>query len=386
MDNTFTEKKGKRRYKGEKKSRKSKKETLPTTPFVKDEGPALDDILSHELQNNKVTVNKSESAPPLDHLQAQRQAVEESAVAAVAPVATEEAVPTVIPSEEATDDIITSGEVLDTVQTNGKQKSNRAGSGDYGAAYHELYTQLCMRMLNRIYRYFQRLYKKCKNDDRKFKKSLEEIQKWNQAEINRRAKEIVEIYPDTEAYFRYAYAANVMLMSVVVQRSGDSEDLEIEVPRYSSFIHNAYVESARVLYDNPGVLSSDLPDKDKLRIREELLSCFSKAIATALRMMVPLDHIAPKSGLDTTPLETFGDSESDESGSEEESSEEESSEEESSEEESGSEESSEEESSEEESGDESSEEERAYDDIKKKKRVKASRRSLQTPDNLLIDQ
>jgi len=27
-----------------------------------------------------------------------------------------------------------------------------------------------------------------------------------------------------------------------------------------------------------------------------------------------------------------------------------------------------------------------YDDIKKKKRVKASRRSLETPDDLLIDQ
>ena len=382
MDNTFTEKKSKRRSKGEKKSRKSKKETLPSTPFIKEEAPVLDDILSHELQNNKVTVNKSESAPPLDHLQAVQAPV-------AAAVTGEEATATVIPSEEATDDIITSGEVLDTVQTNGKQKSNRAGSGDYGAAYHELYTQLCMRMLNRIYRYFQRLYKKCGNDEKKFKKSLEEIQKWNQAEINRRAKEIVEIYPDTEAYFRYAYAANVMLMSVVVQRSGDSEDLEIEVPRYSSFIHNAYVESARVLYDNPGVLSSNLPDKDKLRIREELLSCFSKAVATALRMMVPLDHIAPKSGLDTTPLETFGDSDSDESGSEEESSEEESSEEESSEEESGSEESGSEESgSEEESEteDESSEEERVYDDIKKKKRVKASRRSLETPDDLLIDQ
>ena len=174
-----------------------------------------------------------------------------------------------------------------------KKKGRRAGSGDFGAAYHELYTQLCARMLNRIYRYFQRLYSSSKSE-KSFKSSLALIQKWNQTEINRRAKEILQLYPDTEQYFRFAYAANVMLMSVVIQKDEDSEDIEIDVPKFSLFVQKAYVESARVLYDNVGVLDPSLPDRDRLRIREELFRCFGNSIATALRMMVPLEKIAPK--------------------------------------------------------------------------------------------
>ena len=380
-------------------------ETLPVAPVAPVvQGDNLDNVLSHEMTSNRVVVNKSPATPlVLPTQQAPAAPVEQVAapVEQVAAPVEQVAAPVEQAEEGGSEDVVTGSEILETVDTPKKRRSG-AGSGDYGAAYNELYTQLCMRLLNRIHRYFQRVYRKCGGDERKFKKTLEGIQKWNQGEINKRAREILEIYPDTEAYFRYAYAANVMLMSVVVQQNEDSRDVEVEVPKYSDFILNCYVESARVLYDNAGVLSPSLPDKDKLRIREELLNCFSKSIATALRMMVPLDHIAPKSSIDATPLESFGESDSEKDEESEESSEDnassdedDSSDEEESEESSdgsGSESGSESESevsgsSEDGSGSEgeSSESEEELPLPKGKKRVKTSRRSLQTPDDLLID-
>ena len=174
----------------------------------------------------------------------------------------------------------------------GRRSKRDGAAGDLGAAYTELYAQLCTRMLQQIFRYFQRVYNRTV-DVKEFRKQLAGVQHWNQIEINRRAKEIVDTFPDVQAYFKYAYAANVMLMSVVVQRDEDSADLEIEVPKFSVFVHKTYIECARTLYDNPSVLDPSLSDSKRLRVREELFRCFGTAIATALRLMVPLESIAP---------------------------------------------------------------------------------------------
>lgn len=302
------------------------------------------------------------------------------------------------------EDVVTSNEVLQASsgaavdRREKKRKGRSGGGGDYGAAYQEFYTQLCIRMLNRIYAYFKRLYVKCKSD-KQFRKKLVDIQRWNQAEINRRAREILEVYPDTEALFRYAYAANVMLMSIIVQKDENSEDVEIEVPKFSVFIQKAYVESARVLFDNAGVLSPDIPDTDRLRIRQELYASFGRSVATALRLMVPLDSLAPKmegaaekyddvpdDGSEAVDSDESGEDESEDEDSDSEdddSEEDEDEDEEDSEDDDGSESGSEESESESEESEEEGEEE-DYDGPPRK-RVGMSKRSMRTPDRLSID-
>lgn len=366
-----------------KKHRKHRHEKVPKAPSVPDEKD-LNEVVEEEV---KPRVNKAQPVPP--------PVVSEPVAAPVqeAPVVTEQA------AEEQDEDVdedevsepgdtVRASEVLETVDDSQKKKKNkRSGGGDYGAAYNELYTQLYLRMVNRIYRYFKGLYSKTRGKEEKFKKKLEAIQVWNQNEIDKRASEILQVYPDTEAYFKYAYAANVMLMSVVVQRDEESEDVEIEVPKFSEFIQKSYVESARAIYDNAGVLSPDLTDYEKMRIREELYACFGKAIATALRMMVPLDLIAPQSidtkgrelGFDDDDDQSVDESESDGSESEEEESDLESeSEEEDDDEESGS--------SEEESESEFDSESEEEEEDPRRRKVRVSRKSLNTPDKLNIDQ
>lgn len=319
MDSSIINKRAKKKIKALKKKLKAQEEAINRqTP----QGPKenLDDVMSNELEGKKIKLNKAPAGGPVslpedaDKIESEPEDLED---AVVEDTPEKESVP----DKEA--ETVTGEEVLEASGEK-KRKSKRAGGGDFGHAYQELYTQLCMRMLNRIYRYFTVLYKKSKSE-KVFQTKLAGIQKWNQMDINRRAKEIVDAYPDTETYFKYTYASNVMLMSVVVQKDEDSEDIEVEVPRFSTFIHKSYIEAARAIYDNVGVLSPDLPDKDRLAIRTELYRCYGNAIATALRMMVPLESIAPK--LDNNEkfdeiADSSGEEESDEEAAESESEEE----------------------------------------------------------------
>ena len=278
MDRSLLEKKQRKKIKLLKKKLLKQEAVSRTKP---EKAEDLDDVVKSEIA--KMNINKEPAGPPVEIKEEPTPDAEDSL--------SDEA-------SEPSDDVVTSTEVLDATKEavdddKKKKPSRRAGGGDFGAAYQELYVQLCTRMLTRIYRYFQKLYNKSKSEE-EFRKKLAGIQNWNRLDINRRAKEIVEQYPDTEVYFRYAYAANTMLMSVIVQKDENSEEIEVEVPKFSDFIQKCYLESARILYDNVGVLNPDLSDKDRLAIRTELYSAYGNAVATALRMMVPLETIAPK--------------------------------------------------------------------------------------------
>jgi hypothetical protein len=200
--------------------------------------------------------------------------------------------------------VVTANEVLkaagDTKCENSVKKRDKSQGGDFGAAYGELYSQLCTRMLYVMHDYFKRVYAECNCSESRFKRKLENIPLWDQKQITRRTAELVRAHKNVEMFFRYAYAANLMLMSLVIQKDEEAmEDVEIEVPKFSTFVHGVYIECARVLYDNSSVLDASLPHWKQLKIRMELFKCYGNAIATALRMMVPLNEIVKAENIET---------------------------------------------------------------------------------------
>ncbi len=185
--------------------------------------------------------------------------------------------------------------VLDEEKPSSGKNKHGSGSGvDYAAAYGELFTCLSTRMVDRIYRYFQDLYDvKCHRNEAVFKKQLSLIPSWNQAQIDEKTRELVKRHPSIVSYFKFAYAANVLLMSVVVQRDEESEDVSVDVPKFTEFVHRSYSESALKIFDYAGVFDPTLPPGERLSIRNELYRCFGDALSTSLRIMVPLEKIAP---------------------------------------------------------------------------------------------
>ena len=96
-----------------------------------------------------------------------------------------------------------------------------------------------------------------------------------------------------------------MLMSVVVKEDQDSQDAEIEIPKFSNFVKNAYVQAARVHYNNPGILSEGIAEKHRLAITRELNSANRLSITAALQMMVPLQEIIPATSAKEVPRENY---------------------------------------------------------------------------------
>lgn len=190
--------------------------------------------------------------------------------------------------------LVNAAEILESVAEKLKDKSKAPGTGgDFAAAYKELYTFLYARMVHKIYRYFQKLYVRCNKDESKFRHQLRGIPNWNSRQIEEKANEFVRSYPSIVQYFKFAYAANVLLMSVVVQRGENSKEVTVDVPKFTDFVHRCYSESARNIYDYAGVFEPSLPADRRLAIRKELYNVFGEAIGNSLRIMVPLDKIVP---------------------------------------------------------------------------------------------
>lgn len=207
----------------------------------------------------------------------------------------DEAAPTV--EDEA---VVNASDVLEVMGADGNaepgsgadRRVGQGSGGDYGAAYKELYEQLCSRMVHRIMRFFYELYAKT-NQEKLFKRRLVEIQRWNQDQINKVAKGFVRNHKDIIRVFRFAYAADVLVMSVVVQRDEESRDVEVECPNFSDFCHRCFIETARNLFDHSGILDPALPPSQKMQVHDALYLSVSRAIASSLRMMVPIHKIAP---------------------------------------------------------------------------------------------
>lgn len=207
-------------------------------------------------------------------------------------------VSTAVEEKVTSEDAVTGSEILKAAgkitEENSVEEKQRgtSGVGDYGAAYRELFEQLCSRMVHRILKFFYKLYR-TESDEAKVKQKLIGIQKWNQDTINAKAAEFLKQYKDIIRYFRLAYAANVLVMSVVIQRDERSTDIEIDCPQFSIFCHRCYVETARRLFDNVGILDSKLPAAEKLTVYNALEHQTKCAVASSLRLLVPIHKIAP---------------------------------------------------------------------------------------------
>jgi hypothetical protein len=211
----------------------------------------------------------------------------------------EKAVNKIVEAAAAEEAVVSAGDVLDVAgkdgidsMQGGHRREGQGSGGDYGAAYKELFEQLCSRMVNRILKYFYRLYAVTR-DEKKFKQKLVGILQWNQDEINAKAAEFLKQYKDIIRIFRFAYAANVLVMSVVIQRDEGSNDIEVDCPKFSEFCHRCYVETARKIFYHVGILDPSLPASEKLAVANTLYTSVCNAVSDSLRMMVPMHKLAP---------------------------------------------------------------------------------------------
>jgi hypothetical protein len=90
-----------------------------------------------------------------------------------------------------------------------------------------------------------------------------------------------------------AYGANVLLLSVVVQRDEASADVLVNCPKFTIFVHRCFIETARYLMDTHAILDPGIPAATKMSAMSILDERIAKAIGSALSMMMPMDVMSP---------------------------------------------------------------------------------------------
>jgi hypothetical protein len=231
-------------------------------------------------------------------------------VKAEAPEDKEEAEPAGVETDEpiskSDGKAVKAGDVLDAAGVEDKNSDGGRSGGDeglvtnhssaYATALEQFFKQLSSRMTRRIVFYFRRMYKQAqagrsRKNREALKKKIVGIQSWNEAKVKTVAKQFVDNHRDIIRVFRFAYAANVLVMSVVIQRSHDSRDVEIDPPLFINFVHRCFIESARSIVDSVDILSDELSAKDYMKATKLLHGSVSDSIADTLRLMVPLHKI-----------------------------------------------------------------------------------------------
>ena len=128
-----------------------------------------------------------------------------------------------------------------------------------------------------------------------FQKMLKEIPQWNQDMIKNEYNRIEKLsncdYFDN--LIEAVFIANTKILTSVQINDSKSQNIKINVPQPSHFIHKCYIECAKEIYKNPYIFdnSKGLTPKEKHNNLRESISIIELSINNAIRNLLPIRDI-----------------------------------------------------------------------------------------------
>ena len=128
-----------------------------------------------------------------------------------------------------------------------------------------------------------------------FQKSIKEIPQWNQDIINKEYQRILQMsncdYFDNliEAIF----ITNTKILTSVQINDDKSQNIKINIPQPTHFIHKCYIECSKEIYKNPYIfdISKGLSPKEKHANLRDSLTLIDNSINNAIRDLLPIRDI-----------------------------------------------------------------------------------------------
>jgi hypothetical protein len=129
-----------------------------------------------------------------------------------------------------------------------------------------------------------------------FQKMLKEIPQWNnemiKVEYNRIQK--VSNCDYIENLIEAVFITNTKILTSVQINNNKSQNIKINIPQASHFIHKCYIESAKEIYKNPYIYdqyNKTLTPKEKHNNLRESLSLIDNSINNAISDLLPIRDI-----------------------------------------------------------------------------------------------
>ena len=127
-----------------------------------------------------------------------------------------------------------------------------------------------------------------------FQRSLKEIPLWNQDMIKNEYNRIEKLSKCDyfENLLEAVFVTNTKILSSV-QLNSNAQNVKINVPSSSHFVHKCYIECSKELYKNPYIfdMSRGLTPKERHSNLRESLNVINHSISNAVREMLPIREI-----------------------------------------------------------------------------------------------
>lgn len=168
-------------------------------------------------------------------------------------------------------------------------------------AKQEYTRQLTNILTPQIFDGLKSVYNRSKKDESdlsvmmRFQKKLEDVPVWNQDIIDDETDRIIE---RTECdwlsdLITAVFVSNTKILTAVRVNSNAKNNIDLEIPKETKFIHRCYIESAREIYKNPFLFddSKSVTSSDQQRNMRETLTIIKESIEEAVRKLLPVQSI-----------------------------------------------------------------------------------------------
>ena len=125
-----------------------------------------------------------------------------------------------------------------------------------------------------------------------FQNFLSRIPKWNQNMIETEAKRIIE-NSKCEYLEDLITCVHVIQLKILscVRTSNHNKRIEIDVPNFTTFLHNVYINIARKLYSNIYLFQVDITSLEQQKNNREFELIVQSCIMNTIRDNIPIDQL-----------------------------------------------------------------------------------------------
>lgn len=125
-----------------------------------------------------------------------------------------------------------------------------------------------------------------------FQNFLSRIPKWSQTMIDTEANRIIQNSKCNylEDLITCVHIVQLKILSCV-RTSNHNKKIEIDIPNFTSFLHNVYINIARKLYSNIYLFQIDITSLEQQKNNREFELIVQTCIMNTIRDNIPIDHL-----------------------------------------------------------------------------------------------
>ena len=125
-----------------------------------------------------------------------------------------------------------------------------------------------------------------------FQNFLSRIPKWNQIMVDQECSRIKESSKCSylEDLITCVHVIQLKILSCV-RTSNQAKKIDIDIPQFSVFLHNVYINIARKLYSNIYLFQVDITPLEQQKNNREFENIVQSCVMNTIRDNIPIDHL-----------------------------------------------------------------------------------------------